>query len=362
MDGEGSVLSSEVAASLLSLEVTENFTDRENTVARSASQIRRVNRVCVVGVARSNTEVTDLLKNHFGIELLESEDGYEFTKDTDITFLCSEFTDCRWFKYLNSCQKPIIGPAIIRKRAVDGKPLLVPRPNRPLYTDTMSGVRIALSGLSTKNCREAVDLVHFMGGSAQRVFSASTTHLITDAARGKTYRMAVSIGCRVMHLDWLRAAWAARNSIQISVTTIDFMNKYMVEPFCGLSLWFVAYDEKDLTEMKEKTVENKGKVAANQKQATHIVVSTSLDAKVEGCDAKQHLVSGEWFWISVQLNCCANETIYKWKGQRTKQNSTLSPNTAELANRAGKSVSKSSMEVLDSSNCSALPGLPIVCW
>ncbi|EJD76560.1 RhoGEF domain-containing protein [Loa loa] len=357
MDGEGSVLSSEVAASLLSLEVTENFTtDRENSVARSASQIRRVNRVCVVGVARNNAEVTDLLKNHFGIELLESEDGYEFTKDADITFLCSEFIDCRWFKYLNSCQKLIIGPAIIRKRAIDGKPLLVPRPNRPLYTDSMSGVRIALSGLSTKNCREAVDLVHFMGGSAQRVFSASTTHLITDAARGKTYRMAVSIGCRVMHLDWLRAAWAARDSIQIPVTTIDFMNQYMVEPFCGLSLWFVAYDEKDLSEMKEKTVENKGKVAVNQKQATHIVVSTSLDAKVEGCDAKQHLVSGEWFWISVQLNCCANENIYKWKGQRTKHNSMLSPNATELTSRAArKSVSKSSMEVLDSSNCSALP-------
>uniref|UniRef100_A0A8R1XT69 DH domain-containing protein n=3 Tax=Onchocerca TaxID=6281 RepID=A0A8R1XT69_ONCVO len=356
MDGEGSVLSSEVAASLLSLEVTESFTIGEKSVARSASQVRRVNRVCVVGIARSNTEVTDLLKNHFGIELLESEDGYEFTEDADITFLCSEFIDCRWFKYLNSCQKPIIGPALIRKRAVDGKPLLVPRPNRPLYTDSMSGVRIALSGLSTKNCREAVDLVHFMGGSAQRIFSASTTHLITDIARGKTYRMAVSIGCRVMHLDWLRAAWAARDSIQISVTTTDFMNRYMVEPFCGLSLWFVAYDEKDLTEMKEKTIENKGKVAANQKQATHIVVSTSLDAKVEGCDPKQHLVSGEWFWISVQLNCCANETIYKWKGQRTKHNFMLSPNTAELASRAAsKSVSKSSMEVLDSSNCSALP-------
>lgn len=34
------------------------------------------------------------------------------------------------------------------------------------------------------------------------------------------------------------------------------MIQYMVEPFCGLSLWFVAYDEKNLTEMKEKTVEN----------------------------------------------------------------------------------------------------------
>lgn len=35
--------------------------------------------------------------------------------------------------------------------------------------------------------------------------------------------MAVSIGCRVMHLDWLRAAWAARDSIQINVTAIDFV-------------------------------------------------------------------------------------------------------------------------------------------
>ncbi|MCP9262915.1 Protein ECT2 [Dirofilaria immitis] len=376
MDGEGSIISSEVAASLLSLEVTESF----------AVGIKRVNRVCVVGAARSNAEVTDLLKNHFGIELLESEDGYEFTEDANITFCAvnsliavgsnilipvrNQLLVQQLFENVPSmakyCQltalliisflKTVVYLASLLSDYMTNKPLLVPRPNRPLYTDSMSGVRIALSGLSTKNCREAVDLVHFMGGSAQRIFSASTTHLITDTARGKTYRMAVSIGCRVMHLDWLRAAWDARNSIQTNVTTIDFMNRYMVEPFCGLSLWFVAYSEKDLTEMKEKTLEYKGKVAANQKQATHIVVSTSLDAKVEGCDPKQHLVSGEWFWISVQLNCCANETIYKWKGQRTRHNFMLSPNTAESASRvASKSVSKSSMEILDSSNCSALP-------
>uniref|UniRef100_A0AAF5Q5J5 DH domain-containing protein n=1 Tax=Wuchereria bancrofti TaxID=6293 RepID=A0AAF5Q5J5_WUCBA len=335
MNDKGSVLSSEVAARLLSLEIRENFTD-----------ITRINRVCVVGVARTNTEVTNLLKNHFGIELLESEDGYEFTKDANITFLCSEFTDCRWFKYLNSFGNQLLA------QQLSGNPFLVPRPNRPLYTDSMSGVRIALSGFSIKNCREAVDLLLILYISwVQRLFSASTTYLITDAAR-----MAVSVGCRVMHLDWLRAAWAARNSIQISVTTIDFyfelfqMNKYMAEPFCGLLLWFVAYDEKDLTDIEEKTVENNMFFDCIEAafcpffQATHIVVSTSLNAKVEGCDAKQHLVSGEWFWISVQLNCCANET----------HNSTLSPNTAELANRARKSVSKSFMEVLNSSNCSAL--------
>lgn len=34
------------------------------------------------------------------------------------------------------------------------------------------------------------------------------------------------------------------------------MNKYSVEPFCKLKLWFVAYDEDDLAEMRKKTVEN----------------------------------------------------------------------------------------------------------
>ncbi|VDN07628.1 unnamed protein product [Thelazia callipaeda] len=356
MDGDGSVLSSEVAASLLSFEGTESIGENvQNQVARSASQVRKVNKVCVVGAANKNIEVINLLKNHFGVQLLESEDGYEFLQDVNVTFLCQKFTDCLSFKYLNSFQKPIIGPAIVRKRAIDGKPLLVPRPNRPLYTDSMVGVRIALSGLSTKYCREAVDLVHFMGGSAQRLFSASTTHLITDAAKGNTYRMAVSIGCRVMHLDWLRAAWAIRDSVQKSVTTADFMSKYMVEPFCGLSLWFIAYDNKDLAEMKEKTIENKGKVASSQEEATHIVISTSLDASVEGYSAKQHLVTGEWFWISVQLNCCANENIYQWKNQRNKRCCAISPAAAEATRAARKSVSKSSIEVLDNSNCSALP-------
>uniref|UniRef100_A0A1I8EXL7 Uncharacterized protein n=1 Tax=Wuchereria bancrofti TaxID=6293 RepID=A0A1I8EXL7_WUCBA len=131
--------------------------------------------------------------NHFGIELLESEDGYEFTKDANITFLCSEFTDCRWFKYLNSfgnqllaqqlsgnvshMAKKLIAKAIFKctykyfqgslmnSVFISEQPFLVPRPNRPLYTDSMSGVRIALSGFSIKNCREAVDLVHFMGAT-----------------------------------------------------------------------------------------------------------------------------------------------------------------------------------------------------
>ncbi|VDN23821.1 unnamed protein product [Gongylonema pulchrum] len=112
-------------------------------------------------------------------------------KEPNIVFVCDDFTNCYRFRYLRSCGKPIIGPALIRKRAVDGKPLLMPRPKRPLYVDSMEGVHITLSGLSSKDCCEAVDLVHFMGGCARRNFSPSTTHLITDKAKGRTYRVCI---------------------------------------------------------------------------------------------------------------------------------------------------------------------------
>lgn len=78
----------------------------------------------------------------------------------------------------------------IDRRAKIFQPLLLPRIGRPVYTESMSGVTIALSEfLSKRESREAVDLVHFMGGSARSSFSRSITHLIAEAARGENYRV-----------------------------------------------------------------------------------------------------------------------------------------------------------------------------
>ncbi|KHN74297.1 Protein ECT2 [Toxocara canis] len=352
MEADMSIITSDVV----------DFNDHEDAnmsrgLARSVSQLKRVERACLVGDARNDQQIVELLRDHFDVELLESDSGVEYKDDPSVVFVCNDFINCHHFKYLHSCGTLILGPAVIRLRAAQSKPLLMPRPNRPLYTESMTGVRIALSGVSGKQCREAVDLVHFMGGSARKIFSARTTHLITDAAKGKTYRVAISMGCRAVHLRWMYAAWALRDDIDKSVTASDFVNQFLVEPFCGLSLWFVAYSEDELADMRQKTIEHKGKLASAQNEATHIVVSNSPDACIDDFNTKQHLVSGEWFWLSIQLNCCANEEIYQWKGQKrlNRKRAAMSPSQSDEPNATSRrTISRSSLDNLETSNSSTI--------
>ncbi|VDM25298.1 unnamed protein product [Toxocara canis] len=195
------------------------------------------------------------LKDHFCAEVFKSESGAEYMNDADMVFLCSSFGG-RHFKELRSHGKLIVGPSIVRTCAAKSKPLIKPQANRPLYSDSMAGITVALVGIPKKKCLEAVDLVHFMGGSTRRKFSPSVTHLISESAMGAEYRAAVSRRCSVVHLKWLNVAWALRNNVGASVTAIDFVKNFLVEPFCGLSIWFLGYSEDELVHLRRAVVEH----------------------------------------------------------------------------------------------------------
>ncbi|MFH4976528.1 hypothetical protein AB6A40_003237 [Gnathostoma spinigerum] len=332
-------------------------TDASFSVARTASQNRKVKKVCLVAKARENVEIVELLKNNFDVDILESETGMEYKDEPGLVFVCENFINCEHFQYLNGSGQLIIGPAIIRQRAAQSKPLPLPRKNRPLYTESMVGVHIVLAGLQTKECREAVDLVHYMGGSARKEFSATTTHVITEVATGRTYRMAISMGCSAVHFEWTRAAWRCRDDINCSVTSNEFIQKYTVEPFCGLTLRFVGFTDEETEHMQQKAIENKGRIANGASEATHIVLSNVPDIDFE-VNKNQNTVTAEWFWLSIQLNCCANEEIYQWKNARRamRKRSALSPMQCEQPSRMSRrTLSKSSMDNLEISNSSGLP-------
>ncbi|VDK54243.1 unnamed protein product [Anisakis simplex] len=369
MEADRSILTSDIMDCNNDFEGNKD-PDVSRSVSRSVSQAKRVERACLVGDARSDTTVVGLLKNHFGVDLVESESGMEFRNDPDMVYICSDFINSHHFKYLHSCGKFILGPAVIRMRAQQSKPLLIPRANRPLYTESMAGVRIALSRVQGSQCREAVNLVHFMGGSAHESFSPNVTHLITDLAKGKTYRRAISMGRRAVHVRWIHSAWAFRDDINKSIVNSEFVNQFLVEPFCGLSLWFIGDKEDELLDMRQKTVEHsreytinknqfvEGKLASSQSEATHIVVLNSPDVSVEDYTPKQNLVSSEWFWLSIQLNCCANEEIYQWNDQRRsnrKRAAVLSPSQSDEPNPSSRRInSRSTLNNLETSNSSAL--------
>lgn len=62
------------------------------------------------------------------------------------------------------------------------------RKNRPIYCSAMKGMRFSLSGCSTQESRRAVDLIHFMNGSARKNYTPADT-LIAKTASGEKYRV-----------------------------------------------------------------------------------------------------------------------------------------------------------------------------
>uniref|UniRef100_F1KUH2 Protein ECT2 n=1 Tax=Ascaris suum TaxID=6253 RepID=F1KUH2_ASCSU len=300
--------------------------EEEEGAKRFPSQKRQVKRVCLIGASRRDTRLVALLKDHFSVDVVESENGTEYKDDPNMVFLCSDFIYDQHFKDLQSCGSPIIGPALVTWCAAKWEPLLFPRANRPLYTDSMAGITVALSGISREKCRETANLVRFMGGSVHRRFSPRVTHLITDSVLCSQYHEAVAAQCYVVHLRWVHAAWALRDDINISITAAHFVKGFLVEPFCGLSIWFAGYSAEELIGLRLRTVEHMGKLAAHVQDATHIVVSKDADISLDEFDRRQKIVDDEWFWTCIRLSSCANEDNYKWmERERTKKDHDPQP-------------------------------------
>lgn len=51
----------------------------------------------------------------------------------------------------------------------------------------------------------------------------------------------------------------------------------------------------------------------------------------------------QWFWLSIQLNCCANEEIYQWKGHKRanrKRAAFSSPRSEQPAHSSRRTLSR----------------------
>lgn len=53
-------------------------------------------------------------------------------------------------------------------------------------------------------------LIHHMGGSIRKEFSANITHVIAKTTRGDKYRYAADMGLPILSEDWLENAWSKR--------------------------------------------------------------------------------------------------------------------------------------------------------
>ena len=58
-----------------------------------------------------------------------------------------------------------------------------------------------------------------MGGSVKNEINEKVTHLLAHSSTGDKYQYAVTFNIPVMGEDWVKAAWAHRDEVQIRANT-----------------------------------------------------------------------------------------------------------------------------------------------
>ena len=157
-----------------------------------------------------------------------------------------------------------------------------------------------------------------MGGSVQRDVGTKMTQLLAASSLGDKYQYATTFSIPVLTEEWLAAAWDGREVVGRRAATKQEYTKYRLPLFKGNAVHFHGFDADELRHMKEVLVENGGRVVGElgARDTTHIVMDeNSSEGLPEGVSVPDgcHLVTGEWFWNSIQIEAAADVSAYRWR-------------------------------------------------
>nr|AUG84409.1 ECT2 [Platynereis dumerilii] len=273
-------------------------------------------RFVVVGQKCMNNEELHRALEYYNCPVEQSDTGLEYLRealDDDTVFIMDNF-DGQLFQQLHSAGARIMGPAVIIKNANLGKSL--PNNTRPLYCTHLRPVILCFTGFKVKqDLAELAMLVHHMGGGIRRDISARVTHLVANSTSGEKYRLAVSMGIKIMTEDWIHRCWENKENLEFNPVDEDIIHNYQLSPFSFSTLSFYGFSKEEQRDMEDLTVANGGTCAEpGAPQCTHLVVDEHTVKKIP-CEIhpKLQVVKSEWFWGSIQMDACANEQIYKFE-------------------------------------------------
>lgn len=271
-------------------------------------------RLCVVG--KENGENKNLMEaiQTLDITVMVTDNVKETlqtaTDDVEVAFICDPFEGDD-FELLRKEEQRIIGPPIVYACAQQKQP--VPYNSRPLYCSVMSNHIICFTGFRKKeDLGRLCNLVHHMGGSIRREFSGRVTQLVANSIHGHKYRAAVSLGIMIMTEEWVTKCWERRHELGASAMDAG-MEKYKMMPFHGCFLSFHGFSDEEKKHMEESTEQQGGvPVEASDARCTHLVVEDSVTELPSSLLDKAvfQAVRQEWFWASIHMDACADESLY----------------------------------------------------
>jgi len=292
--------------------------------------------LCVVGAELCEDEHFINICGHFGHPVIRSRDGSECIDDACIrtVYVMPHFSGSL-FEKLSEARKPILGPPAVRDLVQNNLPLLVKK--IPIYCLALYGCVIIFSGYRRKaDLERLLKMIQHMGGSVQRDVGKKMTQLLAVSSLGDKYQYATTFSIPVLTEAWLAAAWDRREVVGHRATSKEDYQLYRLRPFAGNIVQFFGFESDELQHMVEVLVANGGRVASGVggSDITHLVVDeNNVDSLPENLDVSEscHVVKGEWFWNSIQIEAAADVAHYKWRSGDANTTATLlSPNRSSV--------------------------------
>uniref|UniRef100_A0A1I7S6C2 Protein ECT2 n=1 Tax=Bursaphelenchus xylophilus TaxID=6326 RepID=A0A1I7S6C2_BURXY len=263
-------------------------------------------KVCVVGVMPPNGSIVLNVLNKMDCEVVYSDTGADHVNDSNVTFLCWRFDDPIFFA-LSEADCLILGPTLILQCAGDKKiPTIEKR--RPVYTQSLRGMRFSMSGFSGDEVKRCVDLIHFMNGSARGKFTHKDILVAANVTCTK-YHDACSVDSTILSMDFLEFCWSKRDDENFQPR--DVIDQFRLRCFVGLKIALKGFSNPhEIGKLKAMAKDN-GAIIVNQVEATHVLFpdeETAIQHRRPG--DKVFYVSPEWFNRSIKIGRRATEYIH----------------------------------------------------
>ncbi|XP_027025772.2 protein ECT2 isoform X2 [Tachysurus fulvidraco] len=279
--------------------------------------LRRVKtRVVLVGEMGSDTALVKALED-INVPCIKTDNVKEFgdgeNAEYETVFVLKDFQSPD-YRYLYKNDNRILGPPVVLHCAGKGEPL--PFASRPLYSTTMLNLSLCFTGFRKKEeVVNLVNLVHHMGGTIRKDFSAKVTHLIAYSTHGEKYRLAVCMGTPILTPDWIHKAWEHKENINFHAGDEEFRMAFKVPPFQDCVLSFLGFSEEEKSNMEERTLKHGGRfLEVGDEKCTHLVVEENSIKELPFVPSKRlYVVKQEWFWGSIQMDARAGESMYSYE-------------------------------------------------
>ncbi|XP_027883127.1 protein ECT2 isoform X5 [Xiphophorus couchianus] len=272
--------------------------------------------VVLVGEAGRNEALVKALQD-INTPLIKTDNVQEFADgdntDFEMVFVLTDFSSPDYF-YLYKHENRIVGPPVVLHCAAKEEPLHFSC--RPLYCTAMLNLTLCLTGFRNKEeMKSLVNMVHHMGGTIRKDFSAKVTHLVAYSTHGEKYRLAVCMGTPIFSPSWIQKAWEKRDHVHFHANDEEFRTEFKVPPFQNCILSFLGFSEEEKFNMEERTLKHGGQYAeVGDDQCTHMVVEeNSVKDLPVSPSQKLFVVKQEWFWGSIQMDARAGESMYLYE-------------------------------------------------